>query len=161
MARHAVRRQVLMTGAQCGNSARWDLRGGPPARAVPTATDLWLGREFPAVEFERYADDAVIHCVSEYQARKVLAALHERMAEVGLALHPDKTRIVYCKDSNRRGSAEHTSFTFLGFTFRPRSTAPGRKRPGSWPTRQQQSRSTSHTGLGETGRQMTRTARAV
>ena len=62
----------------------------------------------------------MIHCVSEYQARKVLAALHERMAEVGLALHPDKTRIVYCKDSNRRGSAEHTSFTFLGFTFRPR-----------------------------------------
>jgi RNA-directed DNA polymerase len=84
------------------------------------AFDLWLGREFPAVEFERYADDGVIHCVSEYQARKVLAALHERMAEVGLALHPDKTRIVYCKDSNRRGSHEHTSFTFLGFTFRPR-----------------------------------------
>ena len=84
------------------------------------AFDLWLGREFPAVEFERYADDGVIHCASEYQARKVLAALHERMAEVGLALHPDKTRIVYCKDSNRRGSHEHTSFTFLGFTFRPR-----------------------------------------
>jgi RNA-directed DNA polymerase len=84
------------------------------------ALDLWLGREFPAVDFERYADDAVIHCVSEYQARKVLAALHERMAEVGLELHPDKTRIVYCKDSNRRGSAEHTSFTFLGFTFQPR-----------------------------------------
>jgi len=84
------------------------------------AFDLWLGREFPAVEFERYADDAVIHCASEYQARKVLAALHARMAEVGLELHPDKTRIVYCKDSNRRGSSEHTSFTFLGFTFQPR-----------------------------------------
>jgi len=84
------------------------------------AFDLWLGREFPAVEFERYADDGVIHCASEHQAHKVLAALHERMAEVGLALHPDKTRIVYCKDSNRRGSHEHTSFTFLGFTFRPR-----------------------------------------
>ena len=84
------------------------------------AFDLWLGREFPAVEFERYADDAVIHCASEHQARKVLAALDERMAEVGLELHPDKTRIVYCKDSNRRGSHEHTSFTFLGFTFRPR-----------------------------------------
>ncbi len=42
------------------------------------------------------------------------------MAEVGLELHPDKTRIVYCQDSNRRGSHEHTSFTFLGFTFRPR-----------------------------------------
>jgi RNA-directed DNA polymerase len=84
------------------------------------AFDLWLAREFPLVQFERYADDAVVHCVSEYQARKVLAALHERMAEVGLELHPDKTKIVYCKDSSRRGSAEHTSFTFLGFTFRPR-----------------------------------------
>ena len=84
------------------------------------AFDLWLGREFPLVTFERYADDAVIHCVSEHQARKVLAALQERMAEVGLELHPDKTKIVYCKDSNRRGSHEHTSFTFLGFTYRPR-----------------------------------------
>jgi RNA-directed DNA polymerase len=84
------------------------------------AFDLWLSREFPLVSFERYADDAVIHCAGEYQARKVLAALHERMAEVGLELHPDKTRIVYCKDARRRGSAEHTSFTFLGFTFRAR-----------------------------------------
>jgi RNA-directed DNA polymerase len=84
------------------------------------AFDIWLEREFPLVRFERYADDAVIHCVGERQARTVLAALHERMAEVGLELHPDKTRIVYCKDSNRRGSHEHVSFTFLGFTFRPR-----------------------------------------
>jgi RNA-directed DNA polymerase len=86
------------------------------------AFDAWLAREFPLVRFERYADDAVIHCVTARQARMVLAALHERMAEVGLELHPDKTRIVYCKDSNRRGSHEHTSFTFLGFTFRPRGT---------------------------------------
>src|SRR6202044_3149397 len=64
------------------------------------AFDLWLEREFPAVEFERYADDAVVHCATEQQARKVLAALEERMAEVGLQLHPDKTRIVYCKDRN-------------------------------------------------------------
>ena len=84
------------------------------------AFDLWLAREFPLADFERYADDAIVHCVSESQARKVLAALHERMAGVGLELHPGKTRIVYCKDSNRHGSAEHTSFTFLGFTFRPR-----------------------------------------
>ena len=84
------------------------------------AFDLWLAREFPLAGFERYADDAVIHCVGEYQARKVLAALHERMAEVGLELHPDKTTIVYCKDSSRRGSYERTSFTFPGFTFRPR-----------------------------------------
>lgn len=80
-----------------------------------------FAREFPGVAFERYADDAVVHCTSATQAREVLAALHERMAEVGLELHPDKTKIVYCKDSNRRGSFEQVSFTFLGFTFRPRS----------------------------------------
>jgi RNA-directed DNA polymerase len=51
----------------------------------------------------------------------VLAALHERMAAVGLQLHPDKTRIVYCQDSNRRGDFPQTSFTFLGYTFRPRA----------------------------------------
>lgn len=84
------------------------------------AFDLWMGREFPAVQFERYADDAVMHCVSERQAREVLRALRNRMVEVGLELHPDKTRIVYCKDQRRRGSNEHTAFTFLGFTFRAR-----------------------------------------
>lgn len=62
----------------------------------------------------------MIHCVTRAHAERVLAALHERMAEVGLELHPDKTKIVYCKDSNRRDVFEHTSFTFLGFTFPPR-----------------------------------------
>jgi len=85
------------------------------------AFDKWLEREFPTVGFERYADDAVVHCATEQQARRVLAALEERMAEGGLQLHPDKTRIVYCKDRNRRRSdCEHTSFTFLGYTFRAR-----------------------------------------
>ncbi|WP_409467183.1 group II intron reverse transcriptase/maturase [Streptomyces sp. HC307] len=84
------------------------------------AFDVWMAREFPAVSFERYADDAVVHCVTERQARQVLAALSERMAEVGLRLHPAKTRIVYCQDGLRRGSYEHTSFTFLGFTFQQR-----------------------------------------
>ena len=68
-----------------------------------------------------------VHCVTERQARQVLAALADRMVEVGLRLHPDKTRIVYCKDGNRRGSYEHTSFTFLGYTFRARE---GRRRNG-------------------------------
>jgi RNA-directed DNA polymerase len=84
------------------------------------AFDAWMGREFPAVQFERYADDAVLHCVTERQAYQVLAALHDRMGEVGLRLHPDKTRIVYCKDGTRRRDHEHTWFTFLGFTFRAR-----------------------------------------
>ena len=84
------------------------------------AFDAWMAREFPSVRFERYVDDAVVHCVSERQARQVLAALQDRMGEVGLRLHPDKTRIVYCKDGKRRGDDQHTAFTFLGFTFRPR-----------------------------------------
>jgi RNA-directed DNA polymerase len=105
-------------------------RGTPQGSAVSPvlanlfmhyAFDLWLAREFPTVQFERYADDAVVHCSTEWQARKVLAALSARMDEVGLRLHPDKTKIVYCKDSNRCGDHEVTSFTFLGYTFRPRA----------------------------------------
>jgi RNA-directed DNA polymerase len=84
------------------------------------AFDMWLVRTFPAVTFERYCDDAVIHCVSEEQARQVRDALAARLVAVGLELHPDKTRIVYCKDEDRRGDYEVTSFTFLGYTFRPR-----------------------------------------
>jgi len=84
------------------------------------AFDAWLAREFPGVQFERYSDDAVVHCVSRRQARTVLAAIGARMEQVGLRLHPDKTRIVYCQDGKRRASYEHTEFTFLGFTFRQR-----------------------------------------
>jgi RNA-directed DNA polymerase len=84
------------------------------------AFDMFLAREFPTVDFERYADDAVVHCVTERQARQVWAALTERLEGLGLHLHPDKTKIVYCKDDQRRGSYEATSFTFLGYTFRPR-----------------------------------------
>ena len=58
------------------------------------AFDAWMTREFPGVRFERYVDDAVVHCVSKAQAAKVLAALQERMAQAGLTLHPGKTRIV-------------------------------------------------------------------
>jgi hypothetical protein len=95
----------------------------------------WLAREFPGVRFEWYVDDAVVHCVSEAQARMVLAAVEERMAQAGLTLHPDKTRIVYCRDGRRAGSYEHTSFTFLGYTFRARGvrTKTGRMMTGFTP----------------------------
>jgi RNA-directed DNA polymerase len=85
------------------------------------AFDRFLEREFPTVTFERYADDAVVHCATERQARQVWAVLAERLGGLGLELHPDKTRVVFCKDDRRRGDYPHTSFTFLGFTFQPRS----------------------------------------
>jgi RNA-directed DNA polymerase len=84
------------------------------------AFDSWMARNFPGCPFERYADDAVVHCKSRRQAELVLAGIAARMNEVGLRLHPDKTRIVYCKDSNRRDEHEHITFTFLGFAFRAR-----------------------------------------
>ena len=84
------------------------------------AFDAWMVREFPSIPFERYCDDVVVHCGSERQARMVRDAIARRLAQVGLEMHPDKTRIVYCKDADRRDTHEVTSFAFLGYTFRPR-----------------------------------------
>jgi RNA-directed DNA polymerase len=84
------------------------------------AFDRWMDREFPGCPFERYADDAICHCDTEEQAQNLRAAIATRLGTVGLELHPDKTTIVYCKDTNRRGDSEHTSFDFLGYTFRGR-----------------------------------------
>jgi RNA-directed DNA polymerase len=104
-------------------------RGTPQGSAVSPvlanlflhyAFDRWMARTVPTVRFERYVDDAVVHCVSQRQATQVVTAIADRMAEVGLRLHPAKTRIVYCKDGTRRLDHEHTWFTFLGFTFRAR-----------------------------------------
>ena len=90
------------------------------------AFDTWMEREFSSVPFERYADDVVIHCVSLAQAQLVLEAVRRRLEKCKLELHPEKTKIVYCKDDRRRGKFEPHSFDFLGFTFRPR----GAKRAG-------------------------------
>jgi RNA-directed DNA polymerase len=84
------------------------------------AFDAWMAREFAGCPFERYADDIVVDCTSRRQAEYVLAAIATRLSEVGLALHPNKTRVVYCKDGKRRDRHEHTSFTFLGYAFRAR-----------------------------------------
>jgi RNA-directed DNA polymerase len=84
------------------------------------AFDTWIAREFPGCPFERYADDCVAHCDTEDQARTLRAAIATRLRAVGLELHPEKTKVVYCKDGRRRGHAEHTSFDFLGYTFRAR-----------------------------------------
>jgi len=68
-----------------------------------------------------YADDIVVHCVNRGQARRILTAISERLERCGLELNGEKTRIVYCKDDNRRGQHDHTSFDFLGYTFRRRA----------------------------------------
>ncbi len=90
------------------------------------AFDMWMAREYPGCPFERYADDIVAHCNTEEQARALRAAIATRLETLGLELHPEKTKVAYCKDANRPGEAEHTSFDFLGYTFRARM-AKGRR----------------------------------
>ena len=84
------------------------------------AFDAWMHREHPSIPFERSADDIIAHCHSAVQAHWLKARIAARLAQCHLELHPDKTHIVYGKDADRRGSAPHDSFDFLGSTFRPR-----------------------------------------
>jgi RNA-directed DNA polymerase len=84
------------------------------------AFDRWMQKHHPARPFERYADDVICHCNNETQARLLREKLEARFAECKLQLHPQKTKIVYCKDSNRYGSHPEHQFDFLGYTFRPR-----------------------------------------
>jgi RNA-directed DNA polymerase len=84
------------------------------------AFDRWMQRTSPHLLFERYADDAIVHCRTEAEAQEVQRAIAERMQECRLELHPEKTKIVYCKDDDRRGTYPNEQFDFLGYTFRPR-----------------------------------------
>jgi RNA-directed DNA polymerase len=82
--------------------------------------DTWTARNFPQLPWCRYADDGLVHCRTQAEAEAVKAALQARFTECELEMHPDKTKIVYCKDSNRQGKYPDWSFDFLGYTFRPR-----------------------------------------
>lgn len=84
------------------------------------AFDSWMQRNHPQVPFERYADDIVIHCVSQGQAKQVLEAVRQRLVECRLELSEQKTKIVYCRDSNRKEKHKQICFDFLGYTFGPR-----------------------------------------
>jgi RNA-directed DNA polymerase len=84
------------------------------------AFDDWMRRNYPGIKFERYADDIVVHCSSKKEAEKVLEEIKVRLKECKLSVHPEKTKIVYCKDEKRKETHENESFDFLGYTFRPR-----------------------------------------
>lgn len=84
------------------------------------AFDNWMQATYPESPFERYADDAVVHCRKQMEAERLLIAIKERLCSCHLDMHPEKSKVVYCKDSNRPLNYEKTQFTFLGFTFRPR-----------------------------------------
>ena len=83
--------------------------------------DDYMVKEFPSIPWARYADDGIAHCVSLKQAQYLRKRLEERFVKCGLEIHPTKTKIVYCKDDDRKGDYENTSFDFLGYTFRPRA----------------------------------------
>ncbi len=82
------------------------------------AFDMWMVRENPQAPFERYADDAIIHCKTETEAKEILKQLKQRLEKCKLELHPMKTKIVYCQDKDRRREYPNTEFDFLGYTFR-------------------------------------------
>jgi len=84
------------------------------------AFDSWMSRKYAHCPFARYADDAVVHCRTEEQATTMMQAIALRLAECGLTMHPEKSKVVYCRDSNRTQAYPNVQFTFLGFTFRPR-----------------------------------------
>jgi group II intron reverse transcriptase/maturase len=84
------------------------------------AFDLWMTRTHPDLLWCRYADDGLVHCRSEQEAKALKDKLQARLAACGLELHPTKTMIVYCKDGKRRGTYPNVQFDFLGYCFRPR-----------------------------------------
>ena len=85
------------------------------------AFDKWMDEAQPQCPFERYADDIVIHCSSKEEAEQILEQLKIRMQQFELTLHPEKTKIVYCKNYQRSEKHDSESFTFLSYSFQPRT----------------------------------------
>lgn len=120
----------LKAPMQCEDGSLEERKSGTPQGGVISpvianifmhlAFDTWMAERHPEVPFERYADDVVIHCRTETQVQKVQLEVRQRLARCRLAVHPEKTKIVYCRDSNRRGRYPRVSFDFLGYTFKPR-----------------------------------------
>ena len=94
-----------------------------------------MARTRPYLRFERYCDEIIVHCVSRNLAEKVRDTIGRRLGTFGLTLHPEKTRVVYCKDWPRPQRDGPRTFTFLGYTFQPRGvmTPGGQLRTGFVP----------------------------
>jgi RNA-directed DNA polymerase len=89
--------------------------------------DKWLTKHYPNIAFVRYADDVVVHCNNEEEAKQILEAIRKRLEECKLRLNEDKTKIVYCQDYRRKERKDYRKkFDFLGFTFKPVSVASGK-----------------------------------
>ena len=84
------------------------------------ALDKWIEQTNKTVKYVRYADDMVIHCNSKHQSEVLLELIRNRLEECGLELHPDKTKLVYCRDFRRQGKYPTVKFDFLGYSFQPR-----------------------------------------
>lgn len=82
--------------------------------------DAWLETNIPGLPWCRYADDGLVHCKTLRQAEMVQGRIAKRFSECGLELHPEKSKIVYCKDGSRRKNYENIRFDFLGYRFQPR-----------------------------------------
>ena len=115
-------------------------QGGPLSPVLANlflhyALDRWLTVHHSDIPFCRYADDGILHCRNEAEANLLREQLGARLQDCGLEMHPEKTRVVYCKDSKRMGTHEHVTFDFLGYTFRPRRIVDrrGRVRTGFTP----------------------------
>jgi len=122
----------LKAPAQLEDGRRVDRYKGTPQGSVISpllanlflhyAFDEWMRKNYPTIPFERYADDIIVHCVSERQTQWIKVVIEKRLLQCKLELHPAKTKIVYCKDSKRRGVYLNEKFDFLGYTFRPRNS---------------------------------------
>jgi RNA-directed DNA polymerase len=120
----------LTASVQHGDGRLEEKRKGTPQGGVISpllanlflhyAFDLWAEKNWPGIQFERYADDRVCHCASEREAKGLKALLNDRFNQCGLMLHPEKTKIAYCKGGWNQARYETVSFDFLGYTFRPR-----------------------------------------
>jgi group II intron reverse transcriptase/maturase len=82
--------------------------------------DKWMLMHYPDIRFTRYADDIIVHCQSLAKSEEVLAAIANRLKQCRLELHPEKTKIIYCRDEHRKEQYANKKFTFLGYSFQPR-----------------------------------------